>query len=47
MSVIIIMFVVFIFTSTTAVLTNCKLPRQSEVYDCIYEASDMNYISEF
>ena len=34
-TIIIIVFITFIFTSITIVLTNYKLPRDSEVYDCM------------
>ena len=31
--IIFVVFITFIFTSITIVLTNCKLPRDSEVYE--------------
>ena len=33
--IIFVVFITFIFTSITIVSTNCKLPRDSEVYDCM------------
>ena len=33
--IIITIFITFIFTSIAIVSANCKLPRDSEVYDCM------------